>query len=225
MAKYFINDVTLKDMADNIRILQGNADTMSSTDMVSNLEAMVAEVNNQISVLNQIKTNLMNKVIGSGQVENLDEVVTVQDKLIDDIMTTLETKAIPNGISLPELGNPANPEHIVLGYQSIDGVGSIINGTHECPTMPELSNPASGDHILEGYQSIDENRNVITGTHKCKTLEEYTSDADATAETIFSPYSAYVNGKKVTGTATAETWTFTLENGDTVTKQVVTNNL
>ena len=48
----------------------------------------------------------------------------------NDLNTVLNmVNELPEAITLPELTNPALPEHILEGYQVLDKTGKIITGT------------------------------------------------------------------------------------------------
>ena len=63
MAKYFIQDETLINLADKIRILNGTEDTMTPDEMNSGLVSANKEVNNQIDLIDQINSLLQSKSI------------------------------------------------------------------------------------------------------------------------------------------------------------------
>lgn len=64
--------------------------------------------------------------------------------------------------------------------------------------LPELSNPAGASNIQVGYEAIGSAGQKITGTHVEQTSLD-TSDATASAADMAEGMTAYVNGKKITG--------------------------
>lgn len=134
------------------------------------------------------------------------------------------------GVELPELSKPAGSSEILKGYQAVNGVGALVEGTHVCAGLDELT--ADGTAIAEnilmdrvayvkgerivgamGLHEDPEERTlncgdefyVIGGYHtggniKVNSLANQTK-ATAGAGDIASGKTAWVNGAKVTGTA------------------------
>ena len=46
--------------------------------------------------------------------------------------TVLDAQPVGDGVQLPELSNPASAEHIVEGYEAVDGDGNKMTGSHIC---------------------------------------------------------------------------------------------
>lgn len=72
--------------------------------------------------------------------------------------------------------------------------------------LPTLTAPAAASDILSGMQAIDGEGNLIVGNHVCgEGLELPTLSAPASAADVVEGKTAYVNGSKITGTATIKT--------------------
>lgn len=93
-----IQNITLYNIADKIRVLNGTEETLTPAEMQTTLETHNTE---------------------------MTEVLTAQDNLIAQISTVLESKSAGN---LPTLSNPATADIIPVGYEAIDSEGNLITG-------------------------------------------------------------------------------------------------
>ena len=75
----------------------------------------------------KIAYNQYGKIVGTAEpAEDLDNEMTAQDSLIEQIKSAVASKA---SVSYPTLSNPASAGNIESGYEAIDGSGNKITGT------------------------------------------------------------------------------------------------
>lgn len=120
--KYSILGTTLKDIADSVRSVIGTAGKLTPTNMQSDLNTYSSDMNTEL---------------------------TSQETLINQIKSTLASKT-SGKVELPVLSNPASGEHILSGYEAIDGTGFVLNGTFSPRTF------------VSGTKSITSKSNKIT---------------------------------------------------------------
>lgn len=153
--------------------------------------------------------NLQNKTAtANGEVtadEGYDGLGVVTVAVSGDAPTYQEKTATANGVVLPD-----------EGYDALSKVTVNV----PAPVLPTLTNPASASDILSGKEAVDGNGAKLTGT--C-TYDADTSDANAVASDIAEGKTAYVNGSKITGTATGggDTWYFDSDKGVPYTANMI----
>lgn len=101
--------------------------------------------------------------------------------------------------SITDIFNLSTGQTATLGAGEIETTPSL---TETGKTLTEVYTTIS-DEIVKLTPSVLLSGNTIFGVEGEATAGVDTSDADATAEDIISPKTAYVNGVKLTGTATA----------------------
>lgn len=122
-----------------------------------------------------------------GGAEDLDEELTTQDELIEQIQIAIQGKA---SIELPELTNPATANQIFNGFQAIDKDGHLLEGSALSETTT-----VEAANLFNGKTAYDNNGNIITGTALGTAIT-------ANAASILNGKTAYdASGNIITGTA------------------------
>ena len=131
----FVNESSLRNIANAIRNKTGNSNTYQPSQMAGAIEGISVGVDlptltnpaseTEVFEGREIIDGEGNKKVGTFTIDN--EVITQTD-LITQIATALQTKASAN-INLPELSNPASSDKILNGYEAIDGEGNLVIGS------------------------------------------------------------------------------------------------
>jgi hypothetical protein len=123
----------LVDIADAVRESTGNTSSFSVNALkiaaVNAIENGGINTSDATATSNEIfhgETAYVNggKIIGTF---TINDELELQNELIAQIAENLQSK---ESITLPELGNPASAEDIILNKEAIDGDGDVITGTN-----------------------------------------------------------------------------------------------
>lgn len=130
MAKYFIQDTTLTNLADKIRVLNGTEDTMTATEMVDNVQTANSEVDTQSALIDQLSEILEGKAAGGSEVIETCDVEFVFHQAWGNTRVMYIT---PNGLQC------------YLIYQSDN---CVTNEDGTCIYTFTLSNVVKGSYII-----------------------------------------------------------------------------
>lgn len=70
MAKYVIEESSLTGIADEIRTMSGSTEKITPSEMVTNLQTLNAEIENQAELISQIQVALESKASGNSGVSS-----------------------------------------------------------------------------------------------------------------------------------------------------------
>lgn len=95
------------------------------------------------------------------EAEKLEDELSTQDNLIEQILTELDNKS---STPLPELTNPAGPEHILSGFEAVDGDGVLIEGMLEIGKNITFEEVFYSTERYVGNVEVDKNENYLIFT-------------------------------------------------------------
>lgn len=199
------------------------------------------EINRINTAKNNILNSISNKGVDTSSVETLGDIpelidsittkedldaelteqrtlLTNQGVTIEDIKTALQGKTAGGGeeIVLQEKTiTPTTSQQNVIADTGYNGLSKVVVNavTSAIDSDIKATNIRSGVNILGVTGTLEENEDL---TSEFNTYETYLDTQEATIEDIMSALQG-----KGTGGGTTETWTFTMEDGSTVTKEVV----
>lgn len=194
-----INDTHLTDIADSIRSKNGTNNKYKPSEMASAID--------NITVSEDLSTELTEQ----------SNLLTNQGTTIDDIKLALQGKIAGGGeeIVLQEKTiTPTTSQQNVIADTGYNGLSKVVVNavTSAIDSDIKATNIRSGVNILGVTGTLEENEDL---TSELNTYETYLDTQEATIEDIMSALQGKVSG------GTTETWTFTMEDGSTVTKEVV----
>ena len=198
------------------------------------------EINRKKTAKNNILNSISNKGVDTSSVETLGDIpelidsittkedldaelteqntlLTNQGTTIDDIKLALQGKIAGGGeeIVLQEKTiTPTTSQQNVIADTGYNGLSKVVVNavTSAIDSDIKATNIRSGVNILGVTGTLEENEDL---TSELNTYETYLDTQEATIEDIMSALQGKVSG------GTTETWTFTMEDGSTVTKEVV----
>jgi hypothetical protein len=135
------------------------------------------------------------------------------------VYATPGSKLTPSGPVSNTMYSLTDIWNLATGTTAIEGTGAIETTPSLAETGKSLTDvyTAISGEIAKLTPSVLLSGNTIFGVEGEATAGVDTSDADATAEDIISPKTAYVNGVKLTGTAVAGTPAPTFASADQTT--------
>lgn len=198
------------------------------------------EINRINTAKNNILNSISNKGVDTSSVETLGDIpelidsittkedldaelteqrtlLTNQGVTIEDIKTALQGKTAGGGeeIVLQEKTiTPTTSQQNVIADTGYNGLSKVVVNavTSAIDSDIKATNIRSGVNILGVTGTLVENEDL---TSELNTYETYLDTQETTIEDIMSALQGKVSG------GTTETWTFTMEDGSTVTKEVV----
>lgn len=199
MANVIINDTHLTDIADSIRSKNGTNNKYKPSEMASAIDNITAS--------EDLSTELTEQ----------STLLTNQGTTIEDIKTALQGKTAGGGeeVVLQEKTiTPTTSQQNVIADTGYNGLSKVVVNavTSAIDSDIKATNIRSGVNILGVTGTLEENEDL---TSELNTYETYLDTQEATIEDIMSALQGKVSG------GTTETWTFTMEDGSTVTKEVV----
>lgn len=198
------------------------------------------EINRINTAKNNILNSISNKGVDTSSVETLGDIpelidsittkedldaelteqstlLTNQGTTIDDIKIALQGKIAGGGeeIVLQEKTiTPTTSQQNVIADTGYNGLSKVVVNavTSAIDSDIKATNIRSGVNILGVTGTLEENEDL---TSELNTYETYLDTQETTIEDIIAALEGKVSG------GTTETWTFTMEDGSTVTKEVV----
>lgn len=143
---------------------------------------------------------------------------------LQEVLEVLQTKAIPNGVELPELENEGGAGDLLAGKELIDSEGKIVEGTIPTKTAADLTARGALVTVPAGYYAADAIKSVSTATQATPSVS---IDADGKITATATQTAGYVSAGTKTGTKqlttqAAKTVTPTKSSQTAVAKDVYT---
>lgn len=122
MAKYFIQDETLTNLADEIRVLSGTEDTLTPIQMTSNVQTANDEVDAQSALISQIQAAV------NGLPEAKEDPI-YQEKTVtpSDSVQVVTADSGYDALSKVTVNAAAPGGDVYIGALSIDGISPITS--------------------------------------------------------------------------------------------------
>lgn len=160
MAEYLIQEETLTNLGDKIRILSGTEDTMTPAEMNTNLTEANTEVSTQADLIAQIATTLEGKAGGSGGAS----VGTCTLKITTDMYGLVWLTKFVDG-KIVNYGNPSTPVNPATVRDDTDGTYDIYENVL-CGSRVEIRTISTNltDASFVNAVVLDENNFTVTET-------------------------------------------------------------
>ncbi len=151
--------------------------------------------------------------------KNYNQALQTNNSSLEEIITQLNNLPDAGGTTLPTLENEGTASDLVSGKQLIDGEGNIVTGEVPIRTVDDLTISGPVVNVPNGYYS-DSVYKPVTVVNLA-TPEITVSDSGLITAKVTQPL-GWTPGATKTAThqLTTETWTLTLEDGSTITKDV-----
>ena len=203
MAEYLIQDTTMQAIANPIKSMVGSTSALTPAQIGTAAEDANTEVGTQADLMSQIITALEGKgqaTIPDGCVDTSDATATADD-MVSGITAYVNGEKITGTIPYEDRAfkkAPAVEGNLIYFSYNSSYEKRVIGDGKQLRISSDLSNfgDASTEDVVSGKTFTSSAGLKVAGT--LEVLD--TSDATATSSDISNGKTAYVNGKKVTGT-------------------------
>ena len=149
MAEYLIQDTTLTNLADKIRVLSGTEDALTPSQMTSNVQSANDEVDAQSALIDQLSAALEGKAGGSGSGGGSVGSCTVEISTSEGVINDSTYSCVIDGVLTSVNTNGNNAKSVVLN--------DVVCGSFVCLSMSSTmisAEVASGVEVLGNNTSL-----------------------------------------------------------------------